>query len=512
MLRLLPSLWDGEGAFARAYGDAVRERLIAVYHGAQARWCEAHGIALTGHPAEPDDLATAAGLHWPGQDTVWRWVLPGETSLTGPESTAPKTAASAARLKGAPAVAEVLGAYGWRLTLDESKWLLDWYLSRGVSTLVMHAFYHSVRGGRAYESEPDLGPHNSWWPHFPALVAYTARVAALYESGTHRAATAVLADPEHVPDAPARELLQHQVDFFYLDPARLTDAAIDAGTLTFGDQRFAAVIDLRPAALSLDPEADAVLKDFAASGGLVLGDTWSLPDLKGHLRTAGLAVDAAPAAPGLRVVRFDGPGGIVHACFNEGEDPIATRLTLPAAPDGVQWLDPFTGARTAAEHVGAQIALDLERRQTKVLTGPAGLPDPPAHLALGATFTLEDWTGEPIRSLTAADPVPIGPGDWAAREDLRRFSGTYRYTTDIELPEGITDAVLDLGDVGEAAKVIVNGTEAGDLLWRPYTLTLRGLLRPGANRIELLVSNSAANYYEGARRPSGLIGPVTLAC
>ncbi|WP_030155604.1 hypothetical protein [Glycomyces sp. NRRL B-16210] len=513
VLRNLPSIWDADAGFARAYRDAVRRRLIEVYYGAQARWCESHGIALTGHPAEPDDLATSASLHWPGQDTVWRWVLPEDgTALAGPESTAPKTAASAANLNGGNAIAEVLGAYGWRLTLDEAKWLLDWYLSRGVPTLVLHAFFYSVRGGRAYESEPDLGPHNSWWPHFPSLVAYAARVAALFDEGTHRVSTAVLADPEHVPDGPARELLEHQIDFFYLDPARLSEADIVDGTLVLGDQRFLAVVDHRPEGLAPDREADAALERFKEAGGLVVAEAgWNLRSLQDHLRAQGAAVATSSPEPNLRVVRFESPDTVTYACFNEGEEPIATTVILPGAPEEVHWQDPFTGRRAKAIRDGSQVELSLERRQTKILAeGPARAEDP--HLALGRTARLDDWTGIPTRALGALPANPIGLGDWAKREPLRRFSGTCAFTTEVELPEGVADARLDLGEVGEAAKVLVNGTEVGDLLWRPYALTIDGVhLRPGTNRIEVQVSNSAANHYEGARRPSGLLGPVTLA-
>ncbi|MFD6133877.1 hypothetical protein [Isoptericola sp. NPDC060257] len=284
VLRRLPGLWDGEGTrpggtdpdatgFVRDWDDAVRARLHRVYYDAQAAWCAAHGLALTGHPAEPDDLGTAARLHWPGQDTVWRWVLPGDDAATsgldGPESTAPKVAASAARSRGGvPAVTEVLGAYGWRLSLDEARWLLDWYLSRGVTTPVLHAFFSSVRGGRAFESEPDLGPWNSWWPHLPPLVRYVRRVAQLLDAAPPVWPVGVLSRADAAPSGPVvRALLEAQVDFGYADR---------------DDERAAAGY-----AVLLDP-ADGV------------------PDvvtLKEHLRAAGApVVEAEPAAPDLRAV------------------------------------------------------------------------------------------------------------------------------------------------------------------------------------------------------------------
>ena len=58
-------------------------------------------MALTGHPAAGNDMSTLAQFQWPGQDVVWRWVLPGNsTGLEGPESVTAKAATSAARVAG----------------------------------------------------------------------------------------------------------------------------------------------------------------------------------------------------------------------------------------------------------------------------------------------------------------------------------------------------------------------------------------------------------------------------
>jgi len=356
VLRRLPELWDGEGTrpggtdpdatgFVRDWDDAVRARLHRVYYDAQAAWCAAHGLALTGHPAEPDDLATAARLHWPGQDTVWRWVLPGDDAATsgvdGPESTAPKVAASAARARGgAPAVTEVLGAYGWRLSLDEARWLLDWYLSRGVTTPVLHAFFSSVRGGRAFESEPDLGRWNSWWPHLPPLVAYVRRVAQLLDAAPPVWPVGVLSRADAAPSGPVvRALLEAQVDFGYVDR---DDEPAAAGY-----------------AVPLDP--DDGVPDVAA--------------LKTRLRAAGApVVDAEPAAPDLRAVVLPSDAGYVF--FHEGEAPIRTWLRLPSVPDDACWWDPFTDARHAVERdAEGRVLLELERRRTLALV-PAARPAP----------------------------------------------------------------------------------------------------------------------------------------
>ncbi|MEU2201253.1 hypothetical protein [Isoptericola sp. NPDC019482] len=509
VLRRLPELWDGEGTrpggtdpdatgFVRDWDDAVRARLHGVYYDAQAAWCAAHGLALTGHPAEPDDLGTAARLHWPGQDTVWRWVVPrsaasrdeggSSTGLDGPESTAPKVAASAARARGgAPAVTEVLGAYGWRLSLDEARWLLDWYLSRGVTTPVLHAFFSSVRGGRAFESEPDLGRWNSWWPHLPAFVGYVRRVAQLLDAAPPVWSVGVLSRADAVPSGPVvRALLEAQVDFGYVDR---------------DDERAAAAY-----AVLVDPD------DVPGAAAL------DVDGLKERLRAAGApVVDAEPAAPDLRaVVLSDGAGYVV---FHEGEAPVRTWLRLPSVPDDACWWDPFTDARHAvARDDEGRVLLELERRRTLALVPAAGHRVSPAVAVPGRRLDVTGWRGtvEKVVGDLRADapdtvaPAELGLGDWSRLPGLRRLSGSVRYTVEVDVPDGAGAARLDLGVVGEAATVSVDGVVVGHALAAPYEVDL-GTLAPGTRTLDVLVSNSAANWYEGDRRPSGLMGPVILS-
>ena len=131
------------------------------------RWCAEHGIALTGHPAESEELSPLRWFQLPGQDMVWRYVEPDQpTAIEGRHSVAAKVATSGARIQGARRIlTEVCGAYGWRMTLEEMKWLFDWHLVRGNNLIDPHAVFYSIRGRRAWESEPDLCLHNTWRPY-----------------------------------------------------------------------------------------------------------------------------------------------------------------------------------------------------------------------------------------------------------------------------------------------------------------------------------------------------------
>jgi hypothetical protein len=114
-------------------------------------------------------------------------------------------------------------------------------------------------------------------------------------------------------------------------------------------------------------------------------------------------------------------------------------------------------------------------------------------------------------------PGTFEPRDWSGLDGLSSYSGGawYRKTVDLTA-EQTRDAVLDLGRVVSTAEVRVNGRPAGTKLAPPWKLNIAGLMRPGQNRLEILVYNTLANHYQTiptryrGSPVSGLIGPVRL--
>ena len=84
------------------------------------------------------------------------------------------------------------------------------------------------------------------------------------------------------------------------------------------------------------------------------------------------------------------------------------------------------------------------------------------------------------------------------------------YTTAVEVDEPFLGgaAVLDLGDVGDLARVRVNDTDCGVTWTAPWRVDVTGALRPGRNRIEIDVANAWMNrLIAEASRPTGEIFP-----
>jgi hypothetical protein len=146
------------------------------------------------------------------------------------------------------------------------------------------------------------------------------------------------------------------------------------------------------------------------------------------------------------------------------------------------------------------------------------------HIAWNFTPVPEGWKlkgGDygKIHRLRAGNWVELG---------LPYYSGKGIYQKSFEF-EGVEEGrryLLDLGKVGVASQVWLNGKRVGSRLWRPYRFEITAYLRPGENQLRIEVANTLANYFSQFEQlkdaplsaggsqpwmlPSGLIGPVTI--
>jgi hypothetical protein len=121
-------------------------------------------------------------------------------------------------------------------------------------------------------------------------------------------------------------------------------------------------------------------------------------------------------------------------------------------------------------------------------------------------------------------------------EGVKYFSGAGTYTKTIQAPQewfkGGAHLIIDLGEVKNLAEVSVNGKALG-IVWKPpYRVDVTSTLKPGANTVEIKVTNPWVNRIIGDRQskatktytftspkfykagsqlvPSGLLGPVRI--
>jgi hypothetical protein len=113
-------------------------------------------------------------------------------------------------------------------------------------------------------------------------------------------------------------------------------------------------------------------------------------------------------------------------------------------------------------------------------------------------------------------PGQIALSDWSKNEGLACYSGGAWYRKTVTIPAAKQQVILNLGDVVASAEVRVNGQLAGIKVAPPWTLDITKFVKPGPNRIEVLVCNTLANHYltiptrYRGKPTSGLLGPVTI--
>jgi hypothetical protein len=193
----------------------------------------------------------------------------------------------------------------------------------------------------------------------------------------------------------------------------------------------------------------------------------------------------------------------------------------------------------AREDGGTRVALRLAPRESLFVVFPRGAPTPGLQRGVAALETVKDVDGPWRLAFEAGRGAPSEPlaldrlQPWNASDipGVRYFSGTATYRTTIAVDGPVPPrAVLDLGDVRDLARVRLNGQALG-VAWKPpYRFELRGLLRPGANVLEVDVANLWVNRLVGDAQPgaaavthagpvyaaaaplraSGMLGPVRL--
>lgn len=521
ILPVLPALWLDIGprtaAIRADFQRTLARRLDESYYRPLSEWCANHGIALTGHPAASAEIDPLRYFQIPGQDTVWRWLLPEkDLPLRGANAAVAKCSSSVARHDGRRLNAnEVCGAFGWQLTMEEMKWLADWHMVRGVNVFYPHAFYYSIRDDRVNERPPDIGPNNAWWPHYRLFADYTSRLCAVLTDAQQVCDVAVLGRNNALPWRAAEWLYRNQIDFNYLEEWRLIEQARPEGdTLVVGPMRYKVLIVDQD-----EPPSKAVqakLEDLKAAGIAIRPCTGT----PGAYLIQGLPRDliAEPAAPDLRYVHLRKNGREFYILVNEGDRPIKTDLTI-RSEGHAEWFDAWENlfrptVVTKAESGITTVALRLERRSSVVLCIDPNQPRVAAAAkSLAQTPTTVTKLDGPWQITDLKEQsVEAALGDWLAQPAMKTFAGTLRYRTSFAARKqnGSTYS-LDLGSIGDFAVVHLNGHTLSPRFWSPYRWDVTNLIKDGSNELAVEVTNSLANRYDRAKaRPSGLIGPVEL--
>lgn len=462
----LAALFCGqENADTALYHKMILEREGTVYYGKLSAWCEAHGIALMGHPHQSDDIEVERYFHVPGQDLVLRWVAPEQGGLDGIDATMAKCSADAARLAHRRRNSnECFGACNkdgnpWQFSGADMKWYLDWLAVRGVNLFIPHAFYYSIAGKRKDERPPDVGPNSMWWTNYTQWADYMRRLSCLMTDAEFAPHVAVLCCNRDLKPTLSAELLTRQIGFQYLPKSAWPRCREEDGALYCEDMRFDAVFGAKELFPTV-PHAEA--KTLAAL----------TPDCV-----------CVPAQPQLRCAHFCRAAQECWLLVNEGEGTAQFTITLPTAMRIGQY-DLWSGQAAQTSETNT-FALTLRRRESLLLFACtdgeyASLPPKREHVLLKV----------PMFRLVSEDTVHA----------QKTYEAELDFGTHLAAGQ---DAVLEI-EAEEMAELYINGKAAGASFWSTHRFVLTEYLRQGKNDLRLVVTGSRANLYGKKPVPYGL--------
>ncbi len=341
----LPALWDDAEPDAlrhrQAYGRAIRARLEETYYHPISAWCETHGISLTGHPAQSDDIGLLRYFQIPGQDVVLRYIEPGtESAIEGRHSTMAKCASSSMLHLGRRRnLNEFAGAYGHDLTYETFRWLALWLLVRGCNMLVPHAFYYSIRGARVDERPPDVGPNSPWWDRYAGFAEMTGKLCWLNTDSEHLCDVAILGQGSRLPWHAARVCFENQIDFNYVEDRHLcTDAVVSEDGIRIGSMQYDLLIVEEGYGPTVGPEAQAAIAKLIAADWAV---TWRPDDgaqslLEAIAQKVPPRITVNPPCPDLRIRQVRKESHTYCIVFNEGDTRFQGKLQIANAEPGTQ--------------------------------------------------------------------------------------------------------------------------------------------------------------------------------
>lgn len=568
----LGELWyvgDHSPALRLAYMNAVTHLYQECFCRTLGDWCRAHGVQYIGHIIEDWNNHTRLGHsvgHYfrgldgqdmSGIDIVLHQVMPsaahymtaysasgGVTNPTFFHYVLGQLAASLChqvpRMQGR-AMCEVFGAYGWGEGSVMMKWLMDFLLVRGINHFVPHAFSPDY-------PDPDCPPHFGAEGHdpqydgFSAIMRYVNKAAHLLTGGKPRVPAAILyhaegewmnpRDTAMLTEEPAKVLYDAHVNYDILcTEVILEQSELRDGKLFVNGNGFGALIipyaPLLPAALV------ARLNELTAAGfpvlyadGLPAGAVGRAVPLAG-LADAVHALNVCPVTvdgdcPLLRVFHVENDNGQqVFMLFNEDAEPCRAVLHLPVTGEYAR-LRLIEDAAWRELTEDGTVSVSLLGGQSEMLVfgsaAAASLPektDTDKSIVLHPTYEVEIADADDLsvfRPYCVTDTL----FDFNAPDRTPGFAGRMRYTFRLLCTEVPAGAVLDLGQVGENARVTVNGRDAGIRVAAPYAFPVGGLLTEGENVITVTVSNTLGGRvrdhfsYFLTLQPSGLLGDVRL--
>ena len=306
---LLWDLPDGMPSLTRyRYHDHVAERFAEAFADSCGKWCDEHGIALTGHMMEEptlhsqtcalgDCMRSYRSFGIPGIDMLCAWF----------EFTTAKQCQSAVHQYARPGMlSELYGVTGWDFDFRGHKLHGDWQAALGVTVRVQHLSWVSMKGTAKRDYPASISYQSSWYKEYSYVEDHFGRVNTALTRGKPCVKVAVVHPVEsywlhfgpNEQTALVREkldsnfknvtewLLRGNIDFDYICESNFPDQCPKGGApLKVGEMAYDVVIV--PECETLRSTTLERLEAFRAAGGklVFMGDAskyeGAVPSIRG---------------------------------------------------------------------------------------------------------------------------------------------------------------------------------------------------------------------------------------
>lgn len=588
--RYLPFLWTDSVqntqtlAFRKGYMDHVTELYAQNFSGKLGKWCEDRGVEYIGHIIEDNNqhsrLGTGAGhyframtgQHMSGIDVIGGQVLfGGEQFLRGNSSKGDgefyhyclaKLGSSSAVLdpiKQGRAMCEMFGAYGWKLSIRDMKWIVDHLLVRGINHFVPHAFSMSSYPDGDCPPHFYAGGNNPMFKHFAHLMKYTNRLSGLLNGGVPSAQVGILYHGEAEwtgnymkMQKPARKLSQSQIDYLFVSNDMLkTQADIQNESYIINAINFKCLVV--PYTQFITQELMSFIEKYtegkiyfveAFPDGII--GNYERVDFSKLKNCSLVTLDELPnqlKQENLEEVRLSTPfeqlvyshyikkGYEIFAFHNEDSyKKFSGKVTIPKSKFVYEY-NAFKDEWYQYQSVTNNSQLDLELvippYDFKVLMTsnkklPIKLSERPCQTYKNQLNISENWMISLCRSIEYPDfkflnnaekLVPIS-------RELPDFSGIIRYEKEIQLDDQISQAQIICESVYDGMEIWINGVSVGKKINPPYCIEFTGLLKEGTNKIVVEVATTSDREVKKLEEqfismfevmePTGMFGEIYL--
>ena len=542
-------------------------------------WCHKNGWLARnqGHGAPANLLDLYALVDIPETETFGssNFAIPGfrrderDIGRDAPQPLMARFASSAAHVAGKPLVASE--TFTWlrehfRSSPSMMKPELDQVFLCGINHVVFHGTCFSPADaawpGWQFYASVEFQPHLPIWRDLPAMNAYIERVQSALQSGRPDNDVLLYWPIEDLwsrPDGMEIRLTMHSTE--RLRESEFGKSAQDLIARGYGVDF---ISDAQLAAARRDGD------EIITSGGgryraLVIPKCEHMPAAtKTKIdeltrRGAELKIDSpavrreAVADRKIGFIRRAIDDGHIYFFANLTDHLLDDRVSLGVTAKSATIVDPLTGVTGEAKLRDRAVRLQLEPGQSVILKTSSA-----AHEKLAPWRYLS--RGGDARPLTGRWDITFIDGgpelpppsqmenlvSWTDRDEkTAAFAGTARYRLEFDHTSAAAaaadenDWLLDLGDVRESARVVLNDQPVATLWSVPFRIAVGKYLKPGKNVLEIEVTNLAANRIRDLDRqsvkwrimkeinfvninykpfdagdwevaPSGLLGPVTL--